>query len=121
MITHDRLRSVVAGVSFGGFKPRIDITVTTKVKADGEFPAILIGIDTVDSAATDGKTIRLYECFAAPDYDDVKLAIWIKERCQDVLLHEMDEFYRFQGKMVTIPAHPVAEGVFDEVRRRRAP
>jgi len=118
-MTHERLRSIVEGISFGGFKPTISIEVTERETSTDKRVAILIGIDTVDSAATDGKTIRLYECFAAPDYDDVKLAIWIKERCQDVLLHEMDEFYRFRGEMVTVPVHPVAEGVFDEVRKRQ--
>lgn len=118
-MTLERLHRVVEGVSFGGFRPRIQIEVVTKTTSTSERPAILIAIDTVDSTSTSNETIRLYECFAAPDLDDVRLAHWIKERCQDVLLHEMDEFFRFRGETVSKAAHPVAEGVFDAVRDRQ--
>lgn len=118
MISKERLSTVVAGISFGDFKPRITVGVTTKITSTEERTAILICIETVDSTSADDAPIQLWECFAAPDVDDVQLARWIKERCQDVLLHEMDEFFRFNGAMIDRPAHPVAEGVFAHVRDR---
>lgn len=118
-VTLERLSRVVEQVSFGGFRPLVTVEVTTKITSTEEAPAILIGINTVDAMSSDTDPIRLYECFIAPDIDDVSLARWIKERCQDVLLHEMDEFFRFRGEIVDMAAHPVAEGVFDAVRERR--
>jgi len=117
-MSRERLASVLKDVSFGKFLPHITVEATTKVTSTGEYPAILISIETVDAMSSDDDPIRLYECFAAPDVDDVSLARWVKERCQDVLLHEMDEFFRFRGGMIDKPAHPVAEGVFDDARRR---
>lgn len=115
----ERLARIVGGISFGGFRPRIDVGVTVKVTTAGEHAAILIGIDAVDAMSNDSEPLRLYECFAAPDFeDDAQAAIWVKERCQDVILHEMDEFFRFRGEMVQKPVHPVAEGVFDASRER---
>ncbi len=118
-MTHERLRRVVEGISFGEFEPKLTVEVTTKVTSTDERPAILIGLSTVDATSTDGERIGLYECFAAPDLDDKALAVWIKERCQDVLLHEMDEFFRFRGEMLDTPVHPVSEDVYTHVRKRR--
>jgi hypothetical protein len=119
VISIERLRGVVEAVSFGAFRPAISIEVTTKVTSTEERPAILVSVETVDAMSADDRPIRLYECFMAPDIEDAQLAIWIKERCQDLLLHEMDEFFRFRNEIVATVAHPVAEGVFDDVRRRR--
>ena len=121
-MTHKRLKRIIEGISFGRFKPNISIEATTKVTPAGEAPAILISIDAFDAMSDDEEVIHLCECYVAPDFTgdnaDERLAVWIKERCQDVLLHEMDEFFRFRGKMLTRPAHPVTADVYDEVRRR---
>lgn len=123
MISHERLQKVASEVSFGRFKPAMSIEVTTKTTSEGEFPAILIGIDAYDATELDNATeapdsIRLYECHRAPDLDDRALANWIRERCQDIILHEMDEFFRWRGEPVIMPKHPVSDEVFVHVRQR---
>lgn len=119
MIDLARLRHVIAGISFGAFRPAMTLEVTTKVTVEAERPAVLIGIDARDVEDQDGPPIRLYECHAAPDLDDRALAIWVRDRCQDIILHEMDEFFRYKGEPVVTAVHPVSEDVYTAVRARR--
>lgn len=114
----ERLGAVARQVSFGDFRPRVSVEVVTKETSSGSWPAVLVGVDTVDSEG--GGPMRLFECHVAPDLPERELALWVKERCQDLLLHEMDEFFRFRGAPLEVPVHPVVPGTFDAVRRRSA-
>jgi len=99
------------------------IEATTKTLADGDHPAVLISIETVDAENQDDGSITLYECHVVPSQfhalSDEMLANWMRERCQDIVLHEMDEFFRFDGEPLVKAEHPVTDRVFADVRKRR--
>jgi hypothetical protein len=117
------LKRVVARISLGKMWPRMKIEVTKQVTHDAEHPAILISIDTVDSLHQDNET-RIFECSPVPEEllvegRERELVRWVHERCQDELLHELDEFFCYQGETFVKAAHPVTVETFATVRARR--
>ena len=121
----EHLRRVVGQISLGKMFPRMKIEVTKQVTRTAERPAILVSLDTVDSVHPENET-RIFECSPVPDEllvegRERELVRWIHERCQDELLHELDEFFFYEGETFVKAAHPVTVETFATVRERRAP
>ena len=119
----DHLRRVIDQISLGRFLPSLTIEATTQVTHDDRRVAILVTVDVVDALHQDDGNIRLHECSPVPidlldPAREIALVRWIHERCQDVILHELDEFFRYRGKTVVKAAHPVTEETFADVRAR---
>ncbi len=118
-----RLVHVVERISLGKMWPRMKVEVTKQVTHDAERPAILISIDTVDSVHQENNT-RICECVPVPEVLTTKgyereLVRWIHERCQDELLHELDEFFCYRGETVAKAVHPVTAETFAGARARQ--
>ena len=122
MIALERLRQIVSDISLGAFRPAMTIEAVIAKGHEAEHVAVVIGIDACDVEDQNAETLRLYECHVIPDAfadrPDRDLALWIYERCQDIILHEMDEFIRFRGAALVVPVHPVTADVFEHVRER---
>jgi hypothetical protein len=122
-VSLEHLRRVVGQISLGKMFPRMKIEVTKQVTRTEERPAILISLDTVDSVHPENET-QIFECCPVPEALLVlgcerELVRWIHERCQDELLHELAEFFCYQGEQVVQAAHPVTVETFAAVRARR--
>jgi len=122
-VSLEHLRRVVGQISLGKMFPRMKIEVTKQVTRTSERPAILISIDTVDSVHPENET-QIFECCPVPEPllvegRERELVRWIHERCQDELLHELDEFFCYQGETFVKAVHPVTVETFATARARR--
>jgi len=121
-VSLEHLRRVVGQISLGKMFPRMKIEVTKQVTRTAERPAILVSLDTVDSVHPENET-RIFECSPVPDEllvegRERELVKWVHERCQDELLHELDEFFCYQGETFVKVAHPVTVETFATARGR---
>lgn len=117
------LERVVGNISLGHFPLPLKISATHLVTHEDRKQAVMIQFsspDAFDDAAEPVK-LDLHGCYAVPEellWSDRELDLvnWIRERCQDELLHELDEFFRYKGKNVVVAEHPVTEKTFKKVR-----
>lgn len=75
-----------------------------------EQPAIFITMHVVE-AAEETYEMTLCQTFPVPSslVDEREAALWIHGRIAAVLLHELDEFFRFDDQVLKPPAHPIPD------------
>lgn len=114
-------RTLCSKISLGALYPSMKIQAVDRryMAASSEDPtlvpvdepAILITMDVVESATQGFKTI-LTQTFAIPKEalaSEEAAVTWIFGRCAIVLLHELQEFFRYGGEVFRPPVHPIPE------------
>lgn len=105
------LRSVCARVSVGALCPsmKIEYAARKTMALDGEElvpveqPAIVVTMDVVDAHQQDLPRLPLLQSFAVPESalaSEEACAAWILGRLEVVMLHELREFFRFDGEVL---------------------
>ncbi len=107
LVTVD-LHTLVSRISLGKMSPSMRVYMTEGADAHGTYPSICIAMDIVDAQSDDATPMPLYQCYRAPTFETEQAAVhWIYDRVAEVLLHELAEFFRFDGKLVGVPEHPL--------------
>jgi len=114
------LAATVAKISLGKLCPSMQLHATTIIGVDREDVAVNIMIEVADADAQE-YMLGLAQLHVVPKAllegdDERPLVAWILERCQDVIMHEVAEFFRYDGARFAPPAHPLTEKTYADRR-----
>jgi hypothetical protein len=113
------LAFVVSRISVGKLYPAMTLSVADSAgvqNVDGKIVPIneqvlVINIDVVDAENQDldESTFTLTQHDPLPDgvEGEEQIVAWVYSRIEAVLLHEVAEFFRFDGQRFKSPAHPL--------------
>jgi hypothetical protein len=110
------LAATVAKISLGKLCPSMQLHATTIVGVNREDPAVNITIEVADADEQE-YVLGLAQLHRVPfalleGVDERPLVAWILERCQDVIMHEVAEFFRYDGARFAPPTHPLTEKTY---------
>lgn len=106
------LKSIVSRISLGALCPSVRVLAIDSATVEGvsiERPGIVIVIEAQDADTCTATTL----CHTFPEPaggfgSETLAAKWIFEKVRSVLVHELQEFFRFDGNKLQPPAHPIA-------------
>jgi hypothetical protein len=107
------LETLVSRITVGKLCPTMTITAMNTINHAGEpsKPGINIEMTVID-AQDQRFDLRLFQWFEVPERlltgdDERALVEWVFDRVKDVLVHELEEFFRFDNEMLRQPKHPL--------------
>ena len=103
-------KTIVSKISLGKLYPSMRISLVDSVTPEGMRPAISIVMTVSDACETDLAPMSLFQCDPIPvGLETEEAAVeWIYSRVKAVLLHELDEFFRFDGRIFKRAQHPLS-------------
>jgi hypothetical protein len=106
------ITKILPKISVGKLCPSMRLSMVHHVGLYEEKPALGITIHVVDAASDDNTEVDLFQCCPLPERPfNTELAAveWIYGRVRAVLLHELDEFFKFDGVAIKAPIHPIPD------------
>lgn len=105
------LKSIISRISLGALCPSMQVIAVDSSTIDGvpvKRPGIVVVLKVEDADTQVQKTLCHTFVEPAKGFEDEAQAVeWVFEKVRSVLVHELQEFFRFDGTKLKPPPHSI--------------